>query len=43
MLVDAYTGGKGTAELAVQLGVHRNTVQRILKSRGVVLRGRHED
>lgn len=36
--VDLYLGGVGTTELASRYGVHRTTIQRYLKSKGVELR-----
>jgi hypothetical protein len=39
-LVAAYRAGARTTDLAREFGVHRNTVQRILKSSGVALRER---
>jgi hypothetical protein len=42
-LVAAYQSGRRTTELAMEFGVHRNTVQRWLTARGLLLsRGPHE-
>ena len=36
-LVVAYRAGRRTTQLAAEFGVHRNTVQRLLKARGLLL------
>ena len=36
-LVAAYQAGRRTTQLAAEFGVHRNTVQRMLTSRGIRL------
>lgn len=36
-VVSSYLAGAHTTELAGQFGVHRNTIQRLLKAHGVVL------
>jgi hypothetical protein len=38
-LVAAYQGGRRTIQLAAEFGVHRNTVRRLLHTRGLLLTG----